>query len=130
MHFQVKTHLQVSIGYRHQRHPRQLQRPGLCARAALPWVHVVPGMSRFKLCGTFSQGEPLMLLRNRILDHWYEFRPTLVRDLERSGELAAVVAALEQTILEKQAVMLNKGLSLEQADEFLRPMWMISDDDS
>ena len=70
-----------------------------------------------------------MLLRNRILDHWYEFRPTLVRDLERSGELAAVVAALEQTILEKQAVMLKKGLSLEQADELLRPMWMISDDD-
>ena len=54
----------------------------------------------------------------------------LVRDLERSGELAAVVAALEQTILEKQAVMLKKGLSLEQADELLRPMWMISDDDS
>ena len=71
-----------------------------------------------------------MMLRNRILDHWYEFRPTLVRDLERSGELAAVVAALEQTILEKQAVMLKKGLSLEQADELLRPMWMISDDDS
>ena len=71
-----------------------------------------------------------MLLRNRILDFWYEFRPTLVRDLERSGELAAVVAALEQTILEKQAVMLKKGLSLEQADELLRPMWMISDDDS
>ena len=55
-----------------------------------------------------------MLLRNRMLDHWYEFRPTLVRDLERSGELAAVVAALEQTILEKQAVMLKKGLSLEE----------------
>ena len=71
-----------------------------------------------------------MFLRNRILDHWYEFRPTLVRDLERSGELAAVVAALEQTILEKQAVMLKKGLSLEQADKLLRPMWMISDDDS
>ena len=104
-------------------------------------------MSRFKTLRDISQGEPappaskrgahgrrytpsLMLLRNRILDHWYEFRPTLVRDLERSGELAAVVAALEQTILEKQAVMLKKGLSLEQADELLRPMWMISDDDS
>ena len=39
-----------------------------------------------------------MLLRNRILDHWYEFRPTLVRDLERSGELAAVTALLDRLL--------------------------------
>jgi len=71
-----------------------------------------------------------MLLRSRILDHWHEFRPTLVRDLERSGELDAVVASLEQTILEKQALMVEQGLSREQADERLRPLWMISDDES
>ena len=67
------------------------------------------------------------MLRNRILYHWQEFRPTLLRDLERSGELDAVVSSLERTILEKQAVMLEQGLSLEQADELLQPMWMISD---
>ena len=67
------------------------------------------------------------MLRGRILHHWEEFRPTLLRDLERSGELDAVVSSLEQTILEKRAVLLAQGLSLERADELLRPMWMISD---
>jgi hypothetical protein len=71
-----------------------------------------------------------MLLRSRILYHWHAFRPTLVRDLERSGELDAVIDSLEQTVLEKQAVMLKQGLSREQADERLRPLWMISDDES
>ena len=71
-----------------------------------------------------------MLLRSRILYHWHKFRPTLVRDLERSGELDAVIDGLEQTVLEKQAVMLKQGLSRQQADERLRPLWMISDDES
>ena len=71
-----------------------------------------------------------MLLGNRILQYWLEFRPVLVRDLERSGELDAMIVSLEETILEKQAALLEDGRSLEQADELRRPMWMISDDDS
>ncbi len=67
------------------------------------------------------------MLRGRILYHWQEFRPTLLRDLERSGELDAVVSSLEQTLLEKQAVMLEQGMSLQQADELLKPLWMLSD---
>ena len=68
-------------------------------------------------------------LRTRILTHWREFRPTLVRDLERSGELEAVVASLEQTVLEKQATVIERGMSKKQAEEMFRPMWMISDED-
>ena len=59
--------------------------------------------------------------KERILAHWREFRPTLVRDLERSGELDAVVTSLEQTVLEKQAEVIKRGMSREQADEVVRP---------
>lgn len=69
------------------------------------------------------------LLRSRILTHWREFRPTLVRDLERSGELDIVVESLETTVLEKRAGMVQQGMSLEQADEHVQALWMISDAD-
>ena len=53
-----------------------------------------------------------------------------MRGLERSGELDEVVKSLEKTILEKRAGMIEQGMSLEQADEMVRPMWMISDEDA
>ena len=68
-------------------------------------------------------------LGTRILTHWREFRPTLVRDLERSGELDAVVENLEQTVLEKQADAIKWGMSRTQAEKAFEPMWMISDED-
>ena len=68
--------------------------------------------------------------KERILSHWREFRPTIVRDLERSGELDKVVTSLEQTVLEKQAEVIKRGMSREQADEVVRPMWMTSDEDA
>ena len=70
------------------------------------------------------------MLSTRILIHWREFRPTLVRDLERSGELDNVVENLEKTILEKRASMTEQGMSLAKADELVRSMWMISDADN
>ena len=45
------------------------------------------------------------------------------------GELEEVVKNLEKTILEKRTGMIEEGMSLEQADEMLRPMWAISDGD-
>jgi hypothetical protein len=72
---------------------------------------------------------PLTLLRTRILIHWREFRPTLVRDLERSGEFDTVVENLETTVLEKRMGLMEQGMSLERADELLQPMWMIADTD-
>ena len=71
----------------------------------------------------------MTILRTRILTHWRACRQTLVHDLERSGELDAVVASLEQTILEKRAGMMEKGMSRDKADAMVRPMWMISDED-
>ena len=68
-------------------------------------------------------------LGTRILTHWREFRPTLVRDLERSGELDAVVENLEQTVLEKQADAIKRGMSRTQVETVFEPMWMISDED-
>ncbi len=68
-------------------------------------------------------------LGTRILTHWREFRQTLVRDLERSGELDAVVENLEQTVLEKQADAIKRGMSRKQAETVFEPMWMISDED-
>ena len=70
------------------------------------------------------------LLRNRILDHWRTYRPTLLRDLERSGELEAVIASLERTIRERQGRLLAQGMSLEQADDLLKSMWMIFEHES
>jgi uncharacterized tellurite resistance protein B-like protein len=52
-----------------------------------------------------------------------------VRDLERSGELETVVESLETTVLEKRTGMMERGMSLEQADQLLQPMWMITDTD-
>ena len=66
-------------------------------------------------------------LRIRILDHWRRCRPNVVRELSRSGELEDVVTNLEKTILEKRAVMLRKGMSVEEADERVRHMWMTPD---
>ena len=70
------------------------------------------------------------VLRNRILDHWRTYRPTLLRDLERSGELEAVLTSLERTIRERQGRLLAHGMSLEQADELLKPMWMVFEHES
>ena len=70
------------------------------------------------------------MLRNRILHHWQTYRPTLLRDLERSGELEAVITSLELTIRERQGRLLAQGLSLEQADDVLRPMWMVFEHES
>ncbi len=72
----------------------------------------------------------MTVLSTRILIHWREFRPTLVRDLERSSELDNVVENLEKTILEKRASMTEQGMSLVKADELVRSMWMISDADN
>ncbi len=72
----------------------------------------------------------MTILRTRILTHWRACRPTLVRDLERSGELDNVVENLEKTILEKRASMTEQGMSLAKADELVRSMWMISDADN
>ena len=72
---------------------------------------------------------PVTSFRDRILTHWREFRPTLVNDLERSGELDAVVTSLEQTLREKQADVIRRGMSPAQAEQALQPMWMISDED-
>ncbi len=72
---------------------------------------------------------PVTSFRDRILAHWREFRPTLVNDLERSGELDAVVTSLEQTLREKQADVIRRGMSPAQAEQALQPMWMISDED-
>jgi len=52
-------------------------------------------------------------------------RPTLFRDLERSGELEAMIDSLERTIHEKQRELLEQDMSLEQADQHLRPMWRV-----
>ena len=71
----------------------------------------------------------MTILRTRILTHWRACRPTLVRDLERSGELDIVVENLEMTILEKRSDLVEEGMSLAKADEMVRPMWMISEAD-
>ena len=70
------------------------------------------------------------MLRNRILDHWRTYRPTLLRDLERSGELEAVIASLERTIRARPGRLLAQGMSLEQADDLLKSMWMLFEHES
>jgi hypothetical protein len=50
--------------------------------------------------------------------------------LERSGELEAVITSLERTIRERQGRLLAQGMSLEQADDLLKSMWMIFEHES
>ena len=71
----------------------------------------------------------MTILGEQIVAHWRKHRPTLVRDLERSGELDAIVTGLEQTVLEKQADEVKRGMSPRQAEEALRSMWMTCDED-
>ena len=98
--------------------------------ASCGWRSVPCARAKARLAGVGCKLALVTSLSTRILIHWREFRPTLVRDLERSGELDAVVTNLEKTILEKRAGMIEQGMSLEQADEMVRPMWMISDKDA
>ena len=46
------------------------------------------------------------------------------------SKLEAVVDSLEQTVLEKLADVIKRGMSREQAGEMVRPMCMISDADA
>ncbi len=71
----------------------------------------------------------MTVLLTRILIYWREFRPTLVRDLERSGELDDVLQSLEKTVLEKRASMIEEGMSPAEANECVQSMWMISEGD-
>ena len=50
-------------------------------------------------------------------------------ETSRGGQLEAVVESLEQTVLEKQADAIKRGMSRKQAEKAFEPMWMISDED-
>lgn len=64
-----------------------------------------------------------------ILKHWREFQPRLVRDLEKSGELDKHVESLANRVAETKAGLIGQGLDWYQADELVRPMWQLPDED-
>ena len=63
-----------------------------------------------------------------ILNHWREFQPTLVRDLEKSGELDQLIESLANRVAETKAGLIEQGLDWYQADELVRPMWQLPDE--
>lgn len=76
-----------------------------------------------------SQPNPLTNLRQRVADHWKEFRPTMWRDLERSG---ALTESLSQAVeLTKSAYhdAVDSGLSQDQAWELVREEWAFLPED-
>ncbi len=63
-----------------------------------------------------------------ILKHWREFQPTLVRDLEKSGELDQHVESLAERVSEMKAGLIGQGLTWHEADELERQMWQLRDE--
>lgn len=58
------------------------------------------------------------------LDHWREFRPTMVADLRKSGKLdSAVKRAVKQTTREMDE-LLDAGMDWNQAWEMTREKYM------
>lgn len=65
-----------------------------------------------------------------ILSHWKEFQPTLVKDLRESGDLDRVVSELAERVIQTRADLIsNHGLDWYQADELVRPMWQLPDEE-
>jgi hypothetical protein len=62
--------------------------------------------------------------QQQILDHWTEFQPQMVKDLEASGELETVLKSTDDLASQAYAEAIAKGLSVDQAEELTRPMWM------
>ena len=66
--------------------------------------------------------------KHLILKHWREFRPTMVRELEDSGDLDQLLEDLAERVLNTRADLIAQGLDWYQADELVRPMWQLPDE--
>ena len=65
-----------------------------------------------------------------ILDHWKEFQPTLVKELRAKGDLDRVVKELAELVSEVHGGLIGQGLDWYQADELVRPMWQLPDEET
>jgi len=65
---------------------------------------------------------------SKILTHWKEFQPTLVKRLRQEGRLQPVLAELAERVVQSRAELMQQGLDWYQADELVRPMWQLPDE--
>ena len=65
---------------------------------------------------------------SKILTHWKEFQPTLVKRLRQEGRLQPVLQELAERVVQSRADLMQQGLDWYQADELVRPMWQLPDE--
>ena len=64
-----------------------------------------------------------------ILSHWRRHRPTMMRELEESGELDQLLEELAEHVLNTRADLIDSGMSWDQASELTDEMWRLPDED-
>ncbi len=67
--------------------------------------------------------QPLTSLGMQIEAHWRKYRPKMVAELERAGQLRESVYAAQEATSDLMDKLLDKGLSHEQAWELAREEW-------
>ena len=55
--------------------------------------------------------------------HWREFRPKMVKELERSGQLQAALEAAEEQTLTAECLAVQAGMTPDMARERYRDVW-------
>ena len=53
------------------------------------------------------------------------FQPQMVKELEAEGQLETVLKSVDNLTSKAYADHIRSGLSVDQAEELTRPMWMI-----
>ena len=66
----------------------------------------------------------LSLSAQQILDHWEEFQPQMVAGLRAEGKLREVLQSVDNLTSKAYSDLLEQGLSVDQAEEITREMWM------
>jgi hypothetical protein len=62
--------------------------------------------------------------QQQILDNWEHFQPQTVKDSEARGQLETVLKSTDSLVTKAYADCIQKGLSVDQAEEVTRPMWI------
>lgn len=60
----------------------------------------------------------------KILEHWEQFSPQMVKDLQQRGELEQTLKSVDDQTTRVYADCLEAGLAPDQADELTRDIWM------
>jgi hypothetical protein len=78
-----------------------------------------------KLAPPNHERDGLSLSAQQILDHWEQFDPKMVAGLRAEGKLREVLQSVDDQTSRAYSDLIDKGLSVDQAEEITREMWMV-----